>query len=91
MGEPISPREYLEASLSQQESFSSDAQARNRVRRILTSFFKKRECVTLVRPLEDESRLQQLDSIPESQLRRQFVEQMAELRNAVIYEVRTAV
>ena len=40
------------------KGFSSEARQRNRVRQRLTSFFKDRDCVTLVRPIIDEDKLQ---------------------------------
>jgi hypothetical protein len=87
-GGAMTPREYLETCLAQQEGFSTDAQARNRVRRVLTSFFKDRECATLVRPLEDETRLQVIDTLPENSLRIEFRKQIAELKVKLIEEVR---
>lgn len=60
-GDVISERDYLEQSLAEAESFSSETQQRNRVRRMLKGFFRQRDCATLVRPLEDEHLLQELD------------------------------
>ena len=59
-GEPISSNEYLERALALQKGFSDDIEDKNRIRRLLTSFFKQRECITLVRPLVNETKLQQL-------------------------------
>ena len=83
-GETISAREYLEQSLAQQSSFSTDAQARNRVRRSLTGFFKRRDCFTLVRPVDDEEQLAQVDTLPESSLRETFRSQLTELRSHIL-------
>ncbi|RYG56106.1 hypothetical protein EON66_03720, partial [archaeon] len=43
-GVRMSPLDYLESCLQPQNGFSSDAQARNRTRRVLLSFFKVRTC-----------------------------------------------
>lgn len=86
-GEPMSAREYLEQSLAQQSSFSTDAQARNRVRRSLTGFFKRRDCVTLVRPVDDEEELANVDCLPESSLREAFRSQLTELRSHILDEL----
>lgn len=86
-GSPLSPRDYLEACLQPQGGFSSDVQARNRTRRVLTSFFKERDCATLLRPLDEEAGLQRMDSLPESALRPEFRRQMASLRAHLVNDV----
>lgn len=86
-GSPLSPRDYLEACLQPQGGFSSDVQARNRTRRVLTSFFKERDCATLLRPLDEEAGLQRMDSLPESALRPEFRRQMATLRAHLVNDV----
>jgi hypothetical protein len=50
-GENITPKDYLEMALAPQKGFSDDVEEKNRIRRLLSSFFKERECATLVRPL----------------------------------------
>ena len=86
-GDLLTPRDYLESCLQQQPGFSSDAQARNRVRRVLTSFFRQRECATLVRPVDDENDLSTVDSAPESSLRPLFRKQMYELRTHILHDL----
>lgn len=41
-GEPISPKEYLERALAPQKGFSDDIEEKNRIRRLLSTFFKER-------------------------------------------------
>lgn len=43
-----------------QKGFSDDIEDKNRIRRLLTAFFKNRECITMIRPLVNETKLQQL-------------------------------
>jgi len=41
-GETITPKEYLERALTPEKGFSDDVEEKNRIRRLLTSFFKER-------------------------------------------------
>eukprot|EP00742_Colponemidia_sp_Colp-10_P005375 GILJ01005743.1.p1 GENE.GILJ01005743.1~~GILJ01005743.1.p1 ORF type:complete len:749 (-),score=118.36 GILJ01005743.1:66-2312(-) len=83
-GRPISSKDYLENALKPQGGFSAQTGSRNRIRTLLTSFFKDRDCVTVVRPLNEESELQQLDSLPTDKLRKEFNDEMEYLRNKVL-------
>jgi hypothetical protein len=56
-GEQISPKEYLEKALSNQKGFSDSVEQKNRIRRLLKSFFTDRDCVTMIRPLTNEAKL----------------------------------
>ena len=46
-----------------------------------------RDCATLVRPTEEESQLQIIDSLPESALRTEFRKQIAELKLRLLDEL----
>jgi hypothetical protein len=63
---------------------SEAIEQKNRVRRLLSGFFQTRDCVTLVRPVEDESLLQTLDSVAVAQLRPEFVSAMRALRSRIL-------
>ena len=56
---------------------------KNRIRRMLTAFFPNRDCVTLKRPVEDETLLQQLDLADWNTFRPEFVEQVKTLRRKI--------
>jgi len=56
-GNPISSKKYLENSLREQNGDSEAVLSKNRMRRLIKSFFKDRDCHTLVRPTEDEKDL----------------------------------
>ena len=58
--EPINQKEYLEKALSNQKGFSENIEAKNRIRRMLKSFFTERDACTMVRPLTNEGQLQNL-------------------------------
>lgn len=53
------------------------------IRKTITSSFAQRDCYTLVKPLIDETRLQNLDQVPMDELRPEFVSQSIELRNRI--------
>lgn len=72
-GYSITMKQYLENSLTEQKGMSDAIEAKNRIRRLISQFFQDRDCHTLVRPIEDETKLQHLDSLKESELREQFV------------------
>lgn len=56
-GDTISSKEYLDNALQIQKGFSDGVDQKNRIRRLLTTFFKERDCITLVRPLTQETNL----------------------------------
>lgn len=56
-GDEITASQYLERSLMDQEGFSDSVQSKNRIRKIIRSFFTQRDCSTLVRPLLNEGDL----------------------------------
>jgi len=58
MGNPITSKEYLENALRSQKGMSETAENKNRIRRLITSFFKERDCAMLVRPLQNEKEIQ---------------------------------
>jgi hypothetical protein len=87
-GEPMSSKDYLEKALANQKGFSDSIEQKNRIRRLLKSFFHERDCVTMIRPLTDEGGLQTLANKPMSDLRPEFVEQVYSLRRKVLGRVK---
>lgn len=87
-GDSITSKDYLERSLAPQKGFSDDIEEKNRIRRLLTSFFKERDCITLVRPLVDEKKLQLLDTLDMDELRPEFVDQVMNLRRKVLGRIK---
>ena len=59
-GSEITSKEYLESALKEVKGHSEAVEAKNRVRRLITSFFQDRDCFTMVRPTENEKDLQYL-------------------------------
>jgi Guanylate-binding protein, N-terminal domain/Guanylate-binding protein, C-terminal domain len=83
---PITPKEYLERSLQFQKANENDE--KNKIRKHLIEYFKQRDCTTLVRPIEREEDLQNLDYLELNSLRTEFVEQVQGLRNKVLYRIK---
>jgi hypothetical protein len=61
---------------------------RNRIRKGVTDLFRERRCVTLVRPVEEESLLQELDRQPPDVFRPEFRDQVSRLRNMLFDNAR---
>mmetsp|Transcript_19031 Transcript_19031/g.28761 ORF Transcript_19031/g.28761 Transcript_19031/m.28761 type:complete len:937 (-) Transcript_19031:350-3160(-) len=87
-GRKINDRQYLENALKPQQSFSSEAASRNQIRTLLSSFFRERDCITLVRPAEEESTLRNLRKVPFHELRPEFQQGMHTLKNKVYASLR---
>jgi hypothetical protein len=86
--EPISSRDYLNNALKEQKGFSEAVEQKNRIRRLLKSFFGDRDCCTMIRPLTKEDQLQNLAELSEDALRPEFVEQVHQLRRKVINRIK---
>ncbi|KAG6962326.1 hypothetical protein JG687_00007215 [Phytophthora cactorum] len=56
---------------------------RNRIRAMMKDFFRDRDCVTLVRPVHDEAKLQQVDAMPIEELRPEFQQQLSHVKQIV--------
>lgn len=74
-----------------QKGFSDGVEQKNRVRRLLQTFFKERDCITLVRPLTKEENLQNLEKMDFDKLRPEFFEQVISLRKRIFNRVRPKV
>ena len=82
-GDAITSDEYLEQALKPQRGYEASVLERNRVRHMLTAFFGARKCATLVRPVSDEKKLQQIDELDASELRPEFARGMEDLRDSL--------
>jgi hypothetical protein len=80
----INSKQYLESALALQKGCSESVENKNRIRRLLKHFFRERDCVTMVRPVELEQELQQLDSLPDSFLREEFLQQAISVRAKIM-------
>ncbi|RHY20056.1 hypothetical protein DYB25_003776 [Aphanomyces astaci] len=86
-GRAISSKEYLENALKPAQGTSDDTVHKNQVRNLLTNFFPARDCITMVRPLNDEALLRDLPKQPFESLRSEFRTQLAALKTRVFTEL----
>lgn len=87
-GEAITSKQYLESALHEQKGFSEQTEQKNQIRHLLRSFFKERNCFTMVRPVTNEANLRNLENADASQLRPEFVEQVVELRKQILSQAK---
>ncbi|KAE9025742.1 hypothetical protein PR003_g11613 [Phytophthora rubi] len=81
-GDPISSSDYLERALADQPRTPANME-RNRIRTMMKDFFRDRDCVTLVRPVHEEAKLQQVDALPIEELRPEFQQQLSDVKQIV--------
>lgn len=87
-GNVINSKEYLDLALQEQKGTSDNIENKNRLRRMICSFFKDRDCYTIVRPTEEEKDLQKLNRLENEELRPEFVTQMTALRSKIFKRVK---
>ncbi|KAF4321111.1 hypothetical protein BBO99_00004031 [Phytophthora kernoviae] len=93
-GTDLTANEYLEKALDAREisataleNTRTRQEERNRTRASIRVLFGKRECFTLVRPVTDERGLRRAAELADSELRSEFVEQMATVRHRLLSSV----
>ena len=86
-GDTITPKEYLEKVLDTSKS-TYDIDDKANIRKLIKSYFKDRDCHTMVRPITDESKLQDLASITTDKLRPDFVEGIIQLRKKIASKIK---
>ena len=82
-GNPITSKQYLEEALSLQKGSSEIVEEKNRVRKLLKHFFSDRDCATLVRPIENETDVQNLSKLPNDKLRKEFIDQLGIIKGKI--------
>lgn len=87
-GNVITAKQYLENALQLQKGSSETVEEKNKIRKLITSYFKERDCFSMVRPIENEKDLQNLQSLDNSFIRREFLEQAETLRHKVFKKVK---
>ena len=87
-GREIDDRQYLDEALKPQKDVQKNGSSRNEIRKLLTTFFKSRDCLTLVRPAEDEAMLRNLSAQPLESLRPEFVKRLKILKTKVFGALR---
>ena len=79
---------YLEEALSSDAVLGMKKNAKAMLRKQLCKTFPNRACHTMIRPVDAESDLKQLQDLPDSRLRPVFVDQMRHLRRRLVQTLR---
>ena len=82
-GKEITEKEYLESALENKIGNSEMIEEKNKVRNLIKTYFPERDCFTMVRPVEKEEELQNLQNLPDESLRKEFLIQAQNFRNKV--------
>lgn len=77
-GNNISSSQYLETALNQETS-----KDKAQIRKSIKGYFTKRDCYSLIRPVEDERDLQNLENLDENMFRNEFIQQCNALRKRI--------
>jgi hypothetical protein len=87
-GRKMSAKEYLETALQLQDGISDKIQKKNQIRKKIRFFFQSRDCMTFVRPVDNENDLKRLNSIKTSLLRPQFNKQIQLARKKIFKNIK---
>ena len=79
----ITSKVYLENALGLKKGNSDKIESKNNIRRLIKHFFKSRDCLTIVRPVEKESELQRLEELTDFELRHEFLRQIDKVRKLI--------
>ena len=78
----LTPTQYLENCLAEEGNYSHDDS--KKIKKSITNYFKERECMTLVRPVNEERDLQRLNTLPDFSLRAEFQQGVKTLRDKIL-------
>ena len=87
-GNTITEKQYLENALMNIKGNSEVIEEKNRVRELIKNYFKEKDLFVMVRPVEEESDLQNLQHLPDDKLRKEFLEQAKLFRNKVMKKIK---
>ena len=83
-GNAITEKEYLEKALENVNGDDEIINEKNRVRKLIRTYFPERDCFTMVRPVENEKDLQNLEYLSDQELRSVFLEQAQIFRDKIM-------
>ena len=85
-GNVITEKQYLEKALENVngEEENEIIKEKNRVRKLIRTYFPERDCFTMVRPVENEKDLQNLEYLSDQELRNEFLEQAQIFRDKIM-------
>ncbi len=87
-GNKITSGEYLEIALENIKGSSEMIDNKNKIRDLIKNYFPERDCFTMVRPVENEKDLQNLNNLENKYLRKEFLIQSEKFRNKVMSKCR---
>ena len=67
---------------------TQDQDQKNKIRKLIKTYFKDRDCFTMVRPMVKEKELQNMDNASPDNLRPEFLEQILGLRKKILNKVK---
>ena len=82
-GNAITEKQYLEKALENVSGNNEIIEEKNRVRKLIRTYFPERDCFTMVRPVENEKDLQNLEYLSNGELRKEFLKQADNFRNKI--------
>jgi len=65
-----------------------EQEQKNKIRKLIKTYFRDRDCFTMVRPMLKEKDLQNLDNSTPEKLRPEFLEQVLHLRKKILNRVK---
>ena len=83
-GNVITEKQYLENALEEKSGALESIEEKNRVRSLIKTYFTEKDCFVMVRPVEKEEDLQNLQNLPNDKLRKEFLEQSKIFRNKIM-------
>ena len=87
-GNVITSKQYLENALIEQKGMSDIIIEKNQVRKLIKTYFKERDCFILVRPVENENDLQNLQNLSDENIRPEFLNQCQILTNKILKKIK---
>jgi hypothetical protein len=87
-GKSISSKQYLELSLKTQSNEKNEKiKKRNEIRESILKIFPNRNCFALVRPINEEKKMQDMANCTVKDFREEFIKQTRELLNDIIKNI----
>ena len=87
-GNLITEKQYLENALMNIKGNSEVIEEKNRVRELIRNYFKEKDLFVMIRPVEEEKDLQNLQNLSDDKIRKEFLEQSKNFRNKIIKKVK---
>ena len=87
-GQTCTPDQYLENALKLKPGRGRKISDYNEPRECIRSYFPQRKCFTLCKPVDEDAKLRNLDTVDERQIRPEFLAQAKEATDAILAEAK---